>query len=572
MQGKYHLMEIFNFYTPFRAIALFLITMILALPLSAQNGSLYRSLMDAGIDLLEEQEFFKARNKFLLIMTNAYVDTEFQGAMRRLKKDSVELLFERADSLLQDDIIQQRDRAIWERDRANAAERRILAAFTAFRAEQLHKNQPPDSIGLKLAYAAFRVDTQQVYVQNVLNTIAYGYFSSELSTHTIAHYHSDTTILLNDKEGNIHITNLSAGTLHKIPMTTSKTIQEMEFHPGYKDYFLVRFNDGQSLYLSNGDPDNGLILKHGETIISGFFNDRSVYSFSSSGLLKEWSLDGKLLSETQLLEGITLTEVRQLNTDLFALSLDDQSMMVVNVHSLDRPLAFFKPHSAPLNGIWLSKNRKEILSSAREAKVKIWALNGEIQEEIQLGTIAKKAVWAAGDSLVICLDFDGSIDLHKRFSKGSLTLNKLLAEPEDKIIDFELLHSQRRIIAWTVQGKLLILSYEGNILQKVQAHQASINQSIVLEKEGLFISASRDRSVKLWNLEGEVLWDVNFDHPIEKLETAPNKGYLLIKLTSGKVINTPLPKQTLTFLENLALNLSKEEKEAFQLNLSQQTN
>ena len=268
-------------------------------------------------------------------------------------------------------------------------------------------------------------------------------------------------------------------------------------------------------------------------------NELKTVSFSAKDIIKSGNDIGALISILKNSQSLDKLDTLDTKTKIGVLT-----SLLETLHQI-RAYNQLEGHQGTVTSVKHSPNGKLLASASQDGKIRIWQRDGKLTQPPLTGH--EQGVFSVSFSsdgkFLIAASFDNTITFWRYNSQNNLFEERpflTVTDTDTKIIRSFALSPNNQILATGYQnGKVKLQTLKGENLQKnqqeIQAHNAKI-WSLNFSPDGkTFATASADKTVKLWNLDGKVLKTLK-SHEDEVLSVAFSPDGKL--LASGSKDNT----------------------------------
>ncbi|BBD60981.1 WD-40 repeat-containing protein [Nostoc sp. HK-01] len=341
----------------------------------------------------------------------------------------------------------------------------------------------------------------------------------------------------------------SDGTLLQTFRGHQAAVTSVVFHPDKK--ILISASKDKTIKVWKL-KQLGQILKHSDTVTSVVFSrdGKTLVSAGYDQTIKLWKLDG---NQPTFIDSI----YQYLKDSPVILSADGKHIVTINQ---DKNIAFWslsrkkleeekikseENHQDKVTSIALSPDAKTVVSGSSDKIIKLWDLNGKLQHNLKghqdeviqviFSLDGKTLASSSKDKTIKLWDLNGNLkhtlegyqDAIKQivFSPDGQTL---VSSSNHNIILWDLKSNQKNIfleykdnkeeiqqLVFSPDGKTLasiskdktikLWNLNGNLLHTLEGHESKVT-SVVFSPDGKTLaSSSKDKTIKLWDLDGHLL-------------------------------------------------------------------
>ena len=290
--------------------------------------------------------------------------------------------------------------------------------------------------------------------------------------------------------------------------------------------------DGQALATGSRDQTvklwsvaTGKLLKSW-TAHSGFVNtvafspDKLVASAGEDGLIKLWDLQGKLVKTLTGHKG----RVSHLDFSAAGALVSGGEDGVIRLWDWrTAKLTLLGEHSQPVNWVQLSPDGQRVLSASNDRSLKLWQTDGMLIGTFKgHGEAVLSAAFGSNDQIV-----SSSADKTVR-----LWDTQGLQAPVGKarVVQFSPIENSFVAAGW--DGKIEIWQ-DDRLRKSWKGHSAAVT-AVSFGANGQLASASEDKTLKLWDAQGQLLKSFDPASPIAALSFSPD-GKLLANSSTNAI-------------------------------------
>jgi WD40 repeat protein/tetratricopeptide (TPR) repeat protein len=343
--------------------------------------------------------------------------------------------------------------------------------------------------------------------------------------------------------------------------------------PSYSISRWVRFSpDGQMLVSAHDDScvrlwkldgtPVSLLEGHSDEISQVCFSPdgQMIASASFDGTVKLWSLDGVLLHtisshahgvkavsfspDGQLIasasnfpqdscirlwnrKGEFLTKLSSQGVICFCFCPDGKTILtsdgssIVKLIDLDgNTISSFEGHNQQVFNINFSPDGKTIATASSEGTVKLWDINGNVLRTLQHSSSVNDVSFSPNGYTLASACIDGRVSLWKAENPLHKTIRgeknqwfqSLCFSPDDKFI-----------ATGDNNGIVQFWNLSGILLSSVKAHEDRVSTIRISSDSQKFITASFDKTVKLWRIDGTLLQIFQHNEKVLSVEFSPDE-------------------------------------------------
>jgi len=220
----------------------------------------------------------------------------------------------------------------------------------------------------------------------------------------------------------------------------------------------------------------------------------SVFSSGADKFVVRWDLSQLKQDDFVVkLENSAYSILHLLNLPYLIIGCSNGDLHVVNTDSKEE-IKFIQQHKTAIFSIYEVPEKKLIITGDAEGNLCVWKSESfQLLLQIPLNSGKIRAIYHSGNEVII-----GSKDGKLRFYDLEF-FNQIdeIAINKDGIQS--IIQSYNYVLIGAYDGFLYVLdSKEKNLISKIPAHKGPI-YSLLIFNENFFVSASRDKSIKIWD-------------------------------------------------------------------------
>lgn len=521
----------------------FFIVVLISLGCSSLSAQHYKRLMDEGYALLKKEDFIMAGNKFKAAKFQAQnaENNEWRDKADQAVEQAREGYFNKVISL-QDNLIKAKEQTIRER-RELETKRRILA--WALKTSFVSRDEVDrDSFyrGLLLAYQA-KDSTEAIgiddpFVDRTFADASYHYYKKDatigvqpfkgaavsLARPQLAYYGVSPEFVRVECSNNLQLGTFLVDAHQKYITYATYSEKGEKFVSCSQDGTAKVWDaEGNLLHLLEG---------HGDAVVYAVFNEDAteIITCSRDSTARLWALDGTnpaskilpvgahVLDASFLSGGKAITRSADRKTSLWAA---DQALSARMEHGLWNRVATFSPQS------------NLILSAGFDHTPKLWDMDGRLVRELlgHHGAVlsacfspdGQRILTTSADETAIVWNLDGNIIA--RSTRHGHPVTHGVYDAEGK---YFLTIAKGSNNAWVWDAS------DGTLKAKLDNHTDVVNSAVFSPDGKGILTASDDRTAKLWSLKGELLMNMGrFPDAVKKALFFPANDNIIGIISEG---------------------------------------
>lgn len=255
------------------------------------------------------------------------------------------------------------------------------------------------------------------------------------------------------------------------------------------------------------------IIGHSGSIYSSTSLNKQLYTGGADKVIAKWDLEKGVQESFSIKLSNTCYSLKIIKGNILSIGLSNGDLHLIDVE-LKKELKFYKQHKTSIFSIQTNSFKNHFYTADLEGNIAVWdteSLNLLTILPLNCGKIRRVNINNDGSFIVVsCQDgkirvfdtqFYNEVYSSYRHKEGATSA---IFNPKDNDI----------LISGGKDALLKVVNWkEDRLIKEIPAHNFAIYDIISFENKNIFISGSRDKSIKTWSLN-----DYSFVSKIEKKE------------------------------------------------------
>ncbi len=285
------------------------------------------------------------------------------------------------------------------------------------------------------------------------------------------------------------------------------------------------------------------IVGHAGAIYSCAAYQHFLFTAGADKIVALWDLNKSTQENFSIKLTSSCYSLKLISDNLLAIGLSNGDLHLIDVN-LKQEVKFFTQHKTSIFAIQTNPEKKHFYSADTDGNLAVWDLNtlnlllilplncGKIRR-IELNNTGENIILSCGDGFVKIFEtrFYNEVYSSKKHTEGATSA---IFHPQNQNI----------IISGGKDAFLKVYNWKNNeLIKEIPAHNFAIYDILAFEKQDIFITASRDKSIKIWSLI-----DYSFVSKIERKNGGHSHSINdLERIDTNKIVSVGDDKRIITW-------------------------
>lgn len=304
--------------------------------------------------------------------------------------------------------------------------------------------------------------------------------------------------------------------------------------------------DGQRLISSSSDrtvkiwnlqgQEINTLRGHQEGVLKVAIDQtgRHLATSSEDGTVKLWDLTPKAMLGFRALDsrlsGVAINSAQS----LLALVTEDKPLNLIDFQGQLQQQ--FPKTTTGITQLSFSPDAQKIAADMGGGTLQIWNLQGKLLGQLsqKLGRIYGFA-WSFDGHILAIATKSGKVYLWKT-NQSSPTQLLTISASQDRVYSVSLNPKNSQLATASEDKSVKLWDLKGNLLNTLKGHQNAVYQVVFSPTGNYLLTASRDGTAKLWTAQGQFLKDLQGDpFPVQYVNFSPDEKWIATAASDGTI-------------------------------------